>query len=334
MPVLTLPAFSCHARRMPACLHRRPAGPADSKEKEKLLKLQKYYQAEAELLESQLEDADDGISSFARPSKYSSKAAKYAAMALKAQKGGKPTAAQAQADKSGLAGFAAAFMKKKPVLDKTTTVMYVPKPTLKGAVAGDAAQTQGAAAPEAALEGSADPLGEEISYEEYLANPQLYAGIPGGLPAGATLPKDGVMVVTHEQYHLGSSKKPHGGKKAAANAQKQQGHAAGMPGAAGPDAAAQLQGYGGSDPRGYSGADYYKKGSKDGYADPYGYGGYGGGPDFDFENNYQPPLRRKEAKNVYNFRSVPGSQRIRLGYTMGPGGVTDTGGRPVVIAYT
>lgn len=39
------------------------------KEREKVQKLQKYYAAEAELLAAELEEGDDSVSAFARPSR-------------------------------------------------------------------------------------------------------------------------------------------------------------------------------------------------------------------------------------------------------------------------
>jgi hypothetical protein len=316
------------------------------KDTEKMLKLQKYYQAEADMLAAELEG--DSVSSFARPSKYSNKAAKYAAMALKAQgiktkpSAGTP-AAQVQAEaKPGLAGLAAAFMKKKPTFDKTA-VLSVPKPTIKGIVSSE------------------DPLGEEISYEEYMANPQLYAGIP------FEDTREPVKAVTHEQFHKGGKERKLS-KKAQAQAQKQALDKMGgpastyaavpnaaapnsavpigavptgvvpngaLPNAAVPNGAAQLQGY-------PNGAEYYQDGSnrkvrrESYYPDPR-YEAYSAPQQFDMDTNYQPPLRKKEAKNVYNFRSVPGSERTTLGYTKGPsvgGGDLSSEGRPVVVAYT
>ena len=294
-----------------------------------MLKLQKYYQAEADMLAAELEG--DSVSSFARPSKYSNKAAKYAAMALKAQGiKAKPTAgvpaAQVEA-KPGLAGLAAAFMKKKPTFDKTA-VLSVPKPTIKGIVSSE------------------DPLGEEISYEEYMANPQLYAGI------AFEDTQEPVKAVTHEQLHKGGKERKLS-KKAQAQAQKQaninmmNGAAspyaavpnaavpnaavpnAAVPNAAVPNGAAQLQGH-------PSGPEYHQDGPSriHYYPDPR-YVAMSAPSEFDMDTNYQPHLRRKEAKNVYNFRSVPGTESSTLGYTKGStDSAFSSSDRPVVVSYT
>lgn len=128
--------------------------------------------------------------------RYSNKAAKYAAMALKAQAAkkvpvlqpqmqvqvqgapvaGQPATAAAQGDasKPTLANFAANLLKKKPAAaaaDKAST-LTAPKPSLKMQKAADA-ELQATAE-----EFTAD---EEVSWEDYMANPQLYAGGVSGV---------------------------------------------------------------------------------------------------------------------------------------------------------
>lgn len=310
------------------------AGSLSDKEREKVQKLQKYYEAEAELLAAELEEGDDVVSTFARPSRYSNKAAKYAAMALKAQGAKKipvlqpqmqvqtqmqmqpaPVAAQTQQvqgqdtqateTKPTLANFAANFMKKKPSATDKAATLSVPKPSLKLQKKADA-QLQ-----------AAQDEDEEVSWEDYMANPQLYAGMP------TSHGKPGVVILTHEQYQKAMKTKPHGKKGAA------QQNARAM--AARP-VYASVQGE----------SPYYDPYSANGAYEPYGFGdgdAYEKDASFDMDHNYHPPLRRKEMKNTYNFRAMPGTERTSLGFTspatpaaIGTTDVTDT--LPVVIAYT
>jgi hypothetical protein len=307
------------------------AGSLSEKERDKVQKLQKYYEAEAELLAAELEEGDDVVSTFAKPSRYSNKAAKYAAMALKAQGAKKipvlqpqlqvqtqmqmqmpaPVAAQTQQAqgqdaqaveaKPTLANFASNLLKKKPTAADKAGALSAPKPSLKLQKKADAQ-----------LQAAQDALysDEEVSWEDYMANPQLYAGMPSAQG------KPGVVVLTHEQYQKAMGKKPHGKKGAA-----QQQNARAM---ATRPVYASVQGE----------SPYY-----DPYSayEPYGFGagdGYEKDAPFDMDHNYHPPLRRKEMKNTYNFRAMPHTERTSLGYTSPFASGGDTDDLPVVIAYT
>lgn len=305
--------------------------PMSDKEREKVQKLQKYYEAEAELLAAELEEGDDSISTFARPSKYSNKAAKYAAMALKAQGAKKIPVLQtqlqvqtaptmtvvlpgqaaavtqgAQADaKPSLANFAANLLKKKPAADKAAT-LSVPKPTVKGQKgdSGVQANPEGAAAE------------EEVSWEDYMANPQLYAG----MPAARNQP---VIIVAHEQYQK-PGKKAHGKKGAPAQ----------LSGVKRPVYSA-VDGKGYYDPYDLDGYKEYKEYKDDPY---WGYGeddSWEKDEPFDMDKNYHPPMRKKEMKNVYNFRAVQGTERTNVGLTRPDNLATapTTTDTPVVITY-
>lgn len=71
------------------------------------------------------------------------------------------------ASKPTLANFAANLLKKKPTAAEKATTLTAPKPSLKMQKAADA-ELQATAE-----EFTAD---EEVSFEDYMANPQLYAG--------------------------------------------------------------------------------------------------------------------------------------------------------------
>jgi hypothetical protein len=150
-----------------------------------------------------------------------------------------------------------------------------------------------------------------------MANPQLYAGMP------TAQEKPSVVIATHEQYQK-AMKKPHG-KKGAAQHQ----HAR---------ATASRPMYAGV----HGESPYYDPYSPSGGYEPYGFGAgdsFEKDAPFDMDHNYHPPLRRKEMKNTYNFRAIPGTESTSLGFTspattaaIGATAVRDA--LPVVIAYT
>lgn len=82
-------------------------------------------------------------------------------------------AAQGDASKPTLANFAANLLKKKPAAaaDKAAT-LTAPRPSLKMQKAADAE-----------LQATAEDFtaDEEVSWEDYMANPQLYAGAVFGV---------------------------------------------------------------------------------------------------------------------------------------------------------
>lgn len=272
-------------------------------EYEKYLRLQKYYQpAEADAAE----DEDEGVSSFAKPAThYSSKAAKYAAMALKADKKAQNKAAASQQQaKPGLAGFAAA-MRKGVSGNKANTLSAPKNPSLKNPSSGAAAQHEEEPA-SMQYDNSADSYDSYDRYDEQ-------AG-----PYGKN-DTDGMMIITHEQYHKGGPK-----------------HKKGYNQQVSINLAGKTQ-Y--SDA--YSGEEYpdgYYEGGYDGYSyqrgGPHRRGEYG--YEFDMDHNYQPPIRKREERNMYNFRSQEKTEISSVGYTTGPGTaalLSPPTNRPVVVSY-
>jgi hypothetical protein len=298
---------------------------------DRLQRLQKYYDADADLLAAE----DEGISSFARPTSgaaqhYSSKAAKYAAQALKAQQkaqakgaevptqspisSSKAPAQQPQAPQAtGLAGFAAALLRKaaadKPAPETTTSPA---KPTLK---------SESVSAPEQV---------EEMSLEEYLATPE------------------GAKLLAHEQ-HKSSRRQQAAAKKQATQMLRQtssrvnaDGHkhaTAGRVADADDDLFADADdeyysrsnGYNGYDPD-YE--DYLAKkyGKKYADADP-----------MDPNNVKHSKIAMKGMRDSYLFRTMPGTTVQNVGYTVGPSVIVKTAAtdpvakddnkRPVMLTY-
>lgn len=129
-----------------------------------------------------------------------------------------------------------------------------------------------------------------------------------------------VVIIHHEQYHKGG--KHHKHKRGGIQPQNQQ----------------VVIDLGGKDD-GYGDDEYEKDDEYDGYEEDYK------GPKkhredkgyhFDIDSNYQPPMRKKEAKNVYNFRAVPRSEKYSVGFTQSlPGSpvTSTTTTSPVVISY-
>lgn len=269
---------------------------------DRLQRLQKYY--DADLLGAE----DEGVSSFARPTSgaaqhYSSKAAKYAAQALKAQqkaqaKGAQlPTEApivssntpaqQQQAPQStGLAGFAAALL-RKAAADKpaTTTTTSPSKPTLKSEPVSAPEQT------------------EEMSFEEYMATPE------------------GAKLLAHEQ-HRTTKRQQAAAKKQATQMLRQTSsrvyadgrkHAtAGRIADADDDLFADADDEYYSRSNGYGDADYEeylakKYGKKYADIDP-----------MDTNNVKHSKIAMKGMRDTVLFRTIPNTVKQNVGYTVAP----------------